>query len=562
MAQAEHLQSRVFDLIANSSDQLYIYMADLHNGDVSRWSTAAVDYFGLPGEYIHDTAKFWAEYIHPEDRHIFIEAMENIISGASDLHDCEYRARNAAGQYVWVRCKGMAERDKDGHPTLFVGTMTNLGHINKFDPTTGLLATHEFSAYLENALLSHRSGVMLLFGLDGFTRINDVYGFAAGDEILHFIAQEMRKIQYGTFFRMDGDKIACLLPDGSNYNTEDAFAQVQQILHRLPAINGERVPLTISCGCVHYPADGVDVNVLRAEAEYGLELAKKSHRGSLACYSESLHQESMSTFRLQKALHHAIKNDFQGFSLNYQPLIRESDGSVFGAEALLRFSSPDLSPVSPADFIPILESDGSINEVGAWVLRTALAQAALWRKFIPDFCVSVNMSYLQLCAPGFRDVVLQALKDSKVPPDGLILELTESCRFNATNELQSDFSFFAANNIRVALDDFGTGYSSIAVMRTLTPPWIKIDHTFVSSITESRLDEAIIEYILQLCTKAGIKVCVEGIENKEVLRIVRRYHPQLLQGYYFSKPLPAQDFEAAYIFSPNLAAAPHLPWTC
>lgn len=556
MTQLGNLESHIFDLIAKASDQMHLFMADLRNGDFSRWSKAAVDYFGLPGEYIQNTAKVWAEYIHPEDRHIFEEDMARIFSGDSTRHQCEYRMRNAAGQYVWVRCRGSADQGPDGKPNLFAGVLINLGSISRFDPTTGLLNTHEFTARLDSALRRGESGAIMLFGLDNFTRVNDIYGFASGDEILHFIAQGMREIVNGTFFRMDGDKIACLLFDCCDSDINDTFERVRNIPRALPSFNDENLLLTLSCGCVHFPNDGTQVNVLRAKAEYGLELAKKNHHGSLAYYSEPLHQESVSRFRLQKALHHAIANDFQGFSLNYQPLIRERDGSVFGAEALLRFSSPDLPFVSPADFIPILENDGSINEVGAWVLRTALGQAALWRKCIPDFCVSVNVSYLQLCAPGFRETVLQTLDDSGVPPEGLILELTESCRFTATSELQSDFHFFADHHIRVALDDFGTGYSSIAVMRALTPPWIKIDHTFVSSLTENALDEAIIEYLLQLCTKAGIEVCVEGIETQDILRIVRQYQPQLLQGYYFSKPLSAADFQHAYIDQ----SAPPLPW--
>ena len=546
MLPGANLESRIFNLLANVSEQSYIYFADLDT-DTSRWSKAAVRFFGLPGEYIEDTAAFFSSRIHPDDLHIFLNDMGAIFRGESDRHDCEYRMLNAVNSYVWVRCRGSVERGANGEHSLFSGSIVNLGSVSHTDPITSLPSAHEASMQLEEALQNGQSGIMMFFGLDNFKRINDMFGFPAGDEILRFLGRELRKLHFGTFFRLDGDKFQCILPAGSNNNAERMFDKVQEILSAAPRINGYAVQLTASCGVVRFPEDGTHPGPLRAQGEYALELAKNTRRGSLAYYSPTMHQKTLTMYKIQESLRQAIANNFEGFSLHYQPLVRESDNSIFGAEALLRFSSPGLTAVSPADFIPILENDGSINVVGQWTLRTALAQVSKWREIIPDFCVSVNVSYVQMSQPEFRSMVMTELKRSGVTPDGLILELTESCRYSEPRQLQEDFTYFSNQNIKMALDDFGTGYSSIAILRTLTPPWIKIDHTFVSSITENRFDEAIIEYILQLCQHAHIKVCVEGIENMDILRIVRRYHPQLLQGYYFSKPLPADQFEAHYI---------------
>jgi len=314
-----------------------------------------------------------------------------------------------------------------------------------------------------------------------------------------------------------------LIPVFGERTAELAFSAVQHILENLPKLEGDPVRLTASCGIARFPEDSDKAGELRTYAEYALEFAKSNRRGSMASYSPTLHQHAILIYKLRDALRHSIDNGFEGFWLAYQPLIREEDGSVFGAEALLRFKMPDGQFVSPAEFIPILENDGMISEVGEWVLRTALQQVKAWRKFIPDFCVSVNVSYVQMSTPKFRQVVLDTLEQTGIGPDGVILELTESCRHSAPDRLQEEFKFFAEHDIRMALDDFGTGYASIDILRTLTPPWIKIDHTFVSSITESEMDEAILEYILQLCRHAQINVCVEGIENQEVLHIVRRF---------------------------------------
>lgn len=540
------MDSAVFDLLSQTLENTYIYLSDLKT-DFSHWSPTAVRYFGLPGEYIANTAQVWVNYIHPDDQHIFLEDIGRIMNGTSDRHDCEYRARNARGEYVWVRCNGMALRDPDGAPGLFAGTMMNLGAISKFDPVTGLLSSYEFLTYFPDLLAAHQSGSLLLFGIDHFKRINDLYGYKSGDRLLHYIAQQVQLIPNCCFFRMDGDKLACVIPNASRNDMEQVYAQVSQLVDHAATTQDIDLHLSASCGAVLYPQHGEQLEVLRANAEYALEQAKKNRRGSLAIYSEELHKKSVLSFRLQEILRKGILNNFRGFSLCYQPQICTETNRIFGAEALLRFSSPEIPQISPAEFIPVLEETGTIREVGAWVLQTALYRAVQWRKLCPDFRISINASYLQMCLPDFREMVIRELELSKLPPEALILELTESCKITDPERLKTDFDFFKEHHIQLALDDFGTGYASIAMLRQLTPSWIKIDHTFVSSITESRLDQAIIEYILQLCRHADIQVCIEGIENAEILRIVRQYQPELLQGYYFSKPLPPSEFEALFL---------------
>lgn len=540
------LESKVFDLLSQASEKMYIYLADFYT-DRSRWSRNAVEYFGLPGEYMEHTAQTWANYIHPDDRHIFWEDMDCLVAGTSSHHNCEYRARNAAGEYVWVQCKGLVERKADGTPGMFAGTMVNLGTASKFDSVTGLFATPELGKQLQTLLSQGQRGALLLLGVDRFRRINDVWGYSTGDTVLQHLARQLMELPGVTAFRMDGDEAACLIPDADRAGVCRIFEQVQTIAQGIPAALELDIHVTISAGAVWYPEHGDCAETLRASAEYALEQAKKAQRGGMSIYSDDLHQAAMDRFQLQEALQEAIHNDFAGFSLCYQPLICSDTERVFGAEALLRFTHRTLGCISPARFIPILEEDGSINEVGTWVLRTALTQTALWRKTQPDFCISVNTSYIQMCQPGFRGIVLQEVERSGLPPESLVLELTESREIRNPQQLKADFDFFRSHRIGTALDDFGTGYASIAMLRELMPPWIKIDHTFVASITDNKLDQAILEYVLQLCKTAGISVCVEGVETAEILHLVRRYQPELLQGYYFAKPLSAEAFQQAYI---------------
>lgn len=540
------LDSLIFEQFSRTADKMYLYIANLKH-DFSRWSPSAVKYFGLPGEYITNTAKIWSEYIHPDDRHIFLEDMERIFKGESAEHCCEYRARNAEGEYVWVQCKGNVTRNDDGSPGLFAGTMMNLGNYSKFDPITGLYSFNEYEKQLQTVLENGEKGAMLLFGIDHFKRVNDIHGYHIGDYILEYIGKQMQTIPGGVFYRMDGDKFACIIRNGTAQDVEFIYKQVRYIFKNVTAVKNMNIQLTMSCGSVFFPDQGEQFEMLRANAEYALEQAKKTSRGSLAFYSEVLHKRSLNSFYLQEILHKSIENGFEGFTLNFQPLIDTKSGKVFGAEALLRFSSPDLPRVTPDEFIPVLEETGDINEVGAWVLRTALGCVKKWRKLCPEFHISVNVSYVQMHREEFRSIVFKELERSGVDAGALIIELTESCKVMDTEQLSSDFEFFMSNDVQMALDDFGTGYSSIALLRELKPSWIKIDHSFVASITESHIDKAIIEYILELCRHADIKVCIEGVENENILDIVKEYEPELLQGYYFSKPISESEFEERYI---------------
>jgi len=546
----DSLDSPVFDLIVQASDKLYIYMANLLK-DYSRWSPAAVEYFGLPGEYISNTQNVWNTYLHPEDRNRYRRDVLQVMEGKTDRQMGEYRVKNASGEYVWVRCSGVAKRDRDNSSILFVGTMMNIGSVSKFDPITGLYSSNEFHTRCSKILKDGGGGAIILFGLDNFTRINDVYGYEMGDKILRNIAQNVLihpMLADCSFFRMDGDKIACLMEDSDRNEIADAFKRIQNVVQTTPRLQNASFHLTASAGAVVFPENGDAPEILRANAECALDDAKRDNRGGITFYSEEMHQKAMNTYRLQEALHKAVSNDCEGFYLNYQPLINGADGTVFGAEALLRFSAPDIPFVSPAEFIPLLEESGEINDVGAWVIKTALKQVVQWRERIPDFCVSVNMSYIQVERPEFKDMVLYELNRSGLGPDALILELTESCKVTNTNQLEVDFKIFKSYDLQVALDDFGTGYASIEVLRKIMPSWVKIDHTFVASISENQLDQAILEYIIQLCRRANIKVVIEGVENEEIYDFLKQYEPELYQGYHFSKPLGTEAFAEKYIY--------------
>lgn len=545
MIDISNLDSRIFDALSQTSDNMYIYIADLER-DFSRWSKPSVDYFNLPGEFIENTAKEWVQHIHPQDQHIFLEDIGRIFDGKSNRHNCEYRALNKYGKYVWVRCQGIVERNEDRSLGLFVGTMMNLGVNAKFDQPTGLYTFHELKKQLPAFINQGMEGAVLLFDVDRLQRINDILGYLVGDEVLQRIGQKCQGLVGVTFYRGPGGKFYCITTEKSEDALDRIYQEVQRFSVEVPREMNLEIQLTISCGVSFFPQDAEDFETLHANVEYALEQAKKVGRGSIAQFSGQMHRKTVEKFRLQEVLREAVSNNCKGFALVYQPLVDGKTQEVYGAETLMRFYLPDGTMVSPMDFIPILEEDGTIRQVGEWLLKEALAQAGKWRKENPEFVISVNVSYIQILQAGFREMVEKIVQDSGTPAKQLILELTESCKVSDPNGLRDDFEYFKNMGINMALDDFGTEYSSIALLRKLKPQWIKIDHTFVRSIQDDEMDQAILEYIMNLSKQTRIKVCVEGVENAEILSVVQTYAPELLQGYYYSKPCPAEEFSRKY----------------
>ena len=300
-----NLDSHLFEMLSQTSDNLYIYMADLER-DFSRWSKSSVDYFNLPGEYIADTANEWVKHIHPQDQHIFLEDIGRIFAGKSNRHNCEYRALNKYGKYVWVKCQGVVERHEDGSLGLFVGTMMNLGVNAKFDQPTGLYTFHELKKQLPVFINQGMEGAILLFDVDRLQRINDLLGYMVGDEVLQLLGQKCHELVGVTFYRGQGGKFYCITTDLDRDKIEWIYQQVKRFGEEVPREMKLEIQLTISCGVAFFPQDAEDFETLHANVEYALEQAKKDGRGCIAQFSGKMHRRTVEQFRLQEVLREAI----------------------------------------------------------------------------------------------------------------------------------------------------------------------------------------------------------------------------------------------------------------
>lgn len=534
--------NELFEAFASASDNVYIYVCDMKT-DISRWSGAAVDYFGLEGEYLEGAANVWAEHIHPDDLKIYTEDIEGVFSGTKKYHDCQYRARNAAGAYVWVECKGSVIRDAEGNPIIFAGLMTRIDGQSKYDSLTGLLTTHEIH-YLD---FGSQSGIALLIGMDGFRKIISNYGYNIGDEILIKFAREIGDLCSPGWkvLRFSGDEFLVIAFAADLQEVTDFYEKICRETDIMNLEDGRKVGLSISAGGVFFPQDADTRESLINKLEHSLEYAKNNRRGSLAFFSEEIAAKHERGLVLREDLKQCIKNDFKGFELFFQPFIDPNTGKIAGCESLLRWKGERIQDSYPMEFIKVLEDYGDIHEVGFWVMDQAIRQQAAWRGRYGELQVSFNVSYQQFMDDSFEEKAVSCVEKYGANPNSIIIELTESCQVENPKELAATFGRLREKGFQIALDDFGTAYASMEMLKWLPVDYVKVEHSFIRELAQPGhdIDYVIVDSLLGMCRRLGYHSIIEGVENGKVADIVGALKATLLQGYHYSRPVCLEDFE-------------------
>ena len=302
------------------------------------------------------------------------------------------------------------------------------------------------------------------------------------------------------------------------------------------------------CTATIFPSDGVDVDRLQQNLFYGIEFAKTTNHKELVYYSDELYLQKTRQSQLREAIKKSLQNQCEGFELYFQPIVNSDGGNCSSAEALLRFSTPELGMVSPGDFIPMLEHTEDIVTVGAWVIDSAMRTLAEWRKINGNIQqIHVNVSSIQFCVPGFKDYVFDILKKYDLPGSALVLELTESCRIKATEEFAALFREFKEGDVYTALDDFGTGYASLIVLCDIPVDILKIDFQLTQNFVKYPQHRTILKLVSDFCKKGAIRLCAEGVETENSLSVMKDAGAELIQGFLISRPIPAEEFKKKFV---------------
>ena len=539
----EILNNPLFDAFADASDSVYIYVTDMKTGH-TRWSQNAIDFFDIPKESFEDTPNVWPKKIHPDDLEMYMKDIKSVYEGVTDRHNCQYRAKNKFGKYVWVQCNGTMLYDKNGEKSVFGGMMIRLDKQSKYDETTGLPTKNEFYA----ADFSEFSGTVMLLGIDKFKRVINEFGYRYSEKLLAKIVKKLCSMlgsQYKVYYFLN-DKFIIILPEYTKKQTFELFDKISSMAKNVETIDGNILDFSVSASAIELSDNTLDNDSIIDKLDMTLSYVKSNDRGNIRFYSETIEQKQVRLETVKKELNQSINNNFEGFELFYQPWINARGREILGCEALLRWKGKTIKNSYPMEFIPILEDNGKIIEVGRWVMETAMKQQSIWKKKYGDFKVSFNVSYRQFLEKGYVEHLLETSEKYGIENNDMVLELTESCKVDTPERLAEVFTEIRKNGFKIALDDFGTGYASMEMLKKLPADNIKIEHSFVREIALDghTVDFAIIKSIINLCNMLKCRVVVEGVENKEVDDIIRGLKPDYLQGYYYSKPVCKSEFES------------------
>ena len=543
------LSGKIFEVFSSTLNSRYMFLCDLKN-DMSRWSKSAIDFFGLPDEYMHDAGTIWAEHIHPDDRETYIEDIKAVFSGDKNRHEMEYRAKDKDGNYVVVTCKGIVIDDDRGNPALFAGTMVNHGIVDNIDPTTNLYNLYEFLRGVRLIREHKAKSIVLLLGLRQFSDINDIYGYTFGNKVLKAFGDKLREYfrDKGVVYRMDGSRFAVTTMSMSIEMIENLYLEIQDFAKHNIVIEGTQVTSAVCGGAVVVEDFSIDEHAVHASARFALDKSKKEKHGELVVVHNDYMNDNVRTVELINALRGCISDDCDGFYLCYQPVVSSGTGKLTGMEALLRWRKEPYGDVPPGIFIPWLEKDALFFELGNWILKQAFTEGKEFLKDHPEFVINVNIAYTQLERSDFRKRLLELLEITGFPPKNLCIELTERCQLLDIDFLRDEVTFLKSHGIKIALDDFGTGFSSLNLLRELPVDCIKIDRGFVAEIQSNKTDQSIVKAVTQCAKELDIQVCVEGIETEQLVEYMNNYPSTSYQGYYYSRPVPKEEFKKLSIY--------------
>lgn len=526
-------------LIKTSKD--FIVIGNLKTG-IFKYPVEIARVLNLPSQIIDNPMKYWKEIILEEDWEKFYESNEKFMSGKESFHHVDFRIRNNKNEIVWLKCIGNMMKDKSGIPSTFVGMISLHEKNNKIDPVTRLFVIEEFFKSLEAKLENPPENIgVLILGINNFKRINEFYGRETGDAILRKISGIIQDaVPYSAeVYKLDGTNFGIILEDTSKEKIEKIYETIKDKFEEKQIVSKNEDILAVSVGVAMYPDDGQNYKELYQYAKYSRGYSKRKEGNSITFFSKELLESNARYLKILYLLKRDIDNGFKNFDIFYQPQIKSKSQEIEGVEALLRWSCEEYGCISPMEFIPILEENNLMVNVGKWVLKQSLeTYKKEWSLYVPDLSISVNVSFVQFIDKNFVEDVKKILEESGVNPKNLVLELTESCMVSNINYIKKIYMALKKLGIKIALDDFGTGYSSLGVLKELPIDIVKTDRIFVKNILSNNFDLVFIKFITELCHEINLKICIEGVEQKEEYELVNNFGVDYIQGYYFGKPVP------------------------
>ena len=423
-----------------------------------------------------------------------------------------------------------------------------------FDSLTSLpnrnLFLHRLEQEIANCERSGQALALLYLDLDRFKEVNDSLGHNMGDLLLIEISSRLKKLvrEIDTVSRLSGDEFTIILGKiDDQLSVLRICTDLLETMARPFQLDNEMVYLTASIGATFYPQDAKDIEILQRNADQSMYAAKGAGRNQFHFFTPELQERALRKRRMVSDLRQAMEQH-QQFEVYYQPIVEMESGALAKAEALLRWHHPDSGLISPSVFIPIAEETGLIMSIGDWVFRHAVDRVSQWREqFNSNFQISINTSPLQwIEETSTMTQWFDLLKELDLSGQAITVEITEGLLMDAGDTITNRLLDFRDAEIQISIDDFGTGYSSLSYLKQFDIDYLKIDQSFVRNLGHDNNDLALCEAIVVMAHKLGIKVIAEGVETELQRNFLQDFNCDYAQGYLYSKPVPAQAFEALF----------------
>lgn len=531
----------------------YLFVYDLK---VNKYYIAkkALERFSIPSALIYDLGAQIDKFVCPDDIDLINADLARVMAGIQDTHNVQYRWIGKDGKYIWINCMGKVLYDEDKTPLLLFGCVNELGLMAKADNVSGLLQSTLLKTLITKEYSNTPKGFVLRLGIDGFKDINENFGFDYGDFVLKGVADcilENVEAQQNVYHVVADEYMIIDFSGQSARKAHELYKRIRKSVDKFIEDNDFEAVYTISGGIVECKQLGdVNYSEIMKLSQFALNKAKYNGKNQVYTYNAEDYNAFIRKKMLLSELRAAVENDFSGFEVYFQPIMRGKEGNekLYGAESLLRFVRQSGEMVSPVEFIPILEESGLIIPVGKWVLDQAGAFCKEVKNVVEDFKISVNLSYVQILKSSVLNEVFEVVTKYGLNPSNLVIEMTESGYLDDTPAVKRVWNNLRKFGVYIAIDDFGTGYSNLLSISKFTPDIVKLDRGFTIKALSDSFQNQLMNNVIQLVHSINIKICVEGVENKEELDRLSMMHPDYVQGYYYSKPCRKEEFLNNFVY--------------
>ncbi|MBQ9346287.1 MAG: EAL domain-containing protein [Oscillibacter sp.] len=513
------------------------------DGGFTRFTPAAVELFGLPGEYVPNDEVRWSERIHPEDRRRYETLMDRLIEGRMQNYDTTYRVRTKDGTYSAFRAVGASIRDEAGMPRLVGGTMVNQGVMDTTDPITILPNKYALNKALEELMEDGCRALILQVGFRRLSKINADYGYSFGNHVLRETAWLIQETvgARGSVYRMDNGTFAVLTTTAAREELAAVYDSLRLKFQRGVRVDGVRMNLTASGGMISVEDVKTAPETVRSCLRSAFRESKRYRHGELVDFNGSVRFDAGESMEMVNTIRDCIAEDCRGFDIRYQPVVDVRTDKLMGMEALLRWEGEPYGLVKPSDFLPILEKDFVFEELGAWIIRRVAEDGVRFLEKNPALRMSVNIAPSQLEDEFFLDTLAEILEDTGFPAEQLCLELSKGCRMLEMERLQRIVDSLHKMGLCVIIDDYGTGFESVGFLKKLAADYIKIDRDLVKDIERDAADRETVESLARCAEVRGTRAIVKGVETAAMRDILRNYEISGLQGNLYAMPATFEE---------------------